>query len=45
MATKRKGASGSQPLAIELLEAETNPLVARRRDGERGPSNQEFGRL
>ena len=30
---------------IELLEAETNPLVARRRDNERGPSNQEFGRL
>ena len=30
---------------IERLEAETNPLVARRRDGARGPSNQEFGRL
>ena len=30
---------------IEMLEAETNPLVARRRDGARGPSNQEFGRL
>ena len=30
---------------IEMLEAETNPLVARRRDGDRGPSNQEFGRL
>lgn len=30
---------------MEQLEAETNPLVARRRAGERGPSNQEFGRL
>lgn len=30
---------------IEMLEAETNPLVARRGSGARGPSNQEFGRL
>jgi HPt (histidine-containing phosphotransfer) domain-containing protein len=30
---------------IEMLEAETNPLVARRGGGARGPSNQEFGRL
>lgn len=30
---------------MEQLEAETNPLVARRRAVERGPSNQEFGRL
>jgi histidine phosphotransfer protein HptB len=30
---------------IGLLEEETNPLVARRAGGARGPSNQEFGRL
>ena len=30
---------------IDMLEAETNPLMSRRRGGERGPSNQEFGRL
>ena len=30
---------------IDMLEAETNPLVSRRRDGARGPSNQDFGRL
>ena len=30
---------------IGLLEEETNPLVARRPNFGRGPSNQEFGRL
>lgn len=30
---------------LDLLERETNPLVARRRTFGRGPSNQEFGRL
>jgi len=37
-----------RPLYLETmgqLVAETNPLVARRRAAERGPSNQEFGRL
>ncbi len=30
---------------IDLLEQETNPLVARRQEFGRKPSNQEFGRL
>jgi len=30
---------------MDLFEEETNPLVARRKDAERAPSNQEFGRL
>ena len=30
---------------MELLEAETNPLMARRRAQDRSAANQEFGRL
>ena len=30
---------------MEMLEAETNPLVARRQSFGRGPANQDFGRL
>ena len=30
---------------MEMFEAETNPLVARRTGANRGASNQEFGRL
>ena len=30
---------------MELFEQETNPLVARRQNQGRSPSNQEFGRL
>jgi len=30
---------------MDLLEAETNPLMARRRAQDRGASNQEFGRI
>jgi histidine phosphotransfer protein HptB len=30
---------------MSLLEEETNPLMQRRPAGQRGPSNQEFGRL
>jgi HPt (histidine-containing phosphotransfer) domain-containing protein len=30
---------------MEMFEAETNPLVARRAGANRGASNQEFGRL
>ena len=30
---------------LDQLEEETNPLVARRSNCDRGPSNQDFGRL
>ena len=30
---------------IDLLEKETNPLVERRRNGERAVGNQDFGRI
>ena len=30
---------------LDQLEEETNPLVARRQGADRGPSNQDFGRL